>query len=578
MNKVADIIARMDSLSNNRQIWETTWSDIATYCLPDTQRFYPGASHITTPYDQFALGPASVERGRQRYDDTALRAVDRLASGIESLVTPQSGKWHGLALSNPLAPEPDEEEKVYFERYRDYLFAMRYNAKSGFIGAHQKALRSAIALGTGVVFVEEAMGGDEVSVPTLYRHLPLSGCYLAVDAQGEADTLYRKFQMTPRQMVQKFGPDNVDPNVLRRSQSIVDKDRRVNIIHAVEPRKDYAGAAKNTTKAAPWTSCYVDRDNGMILGESGFYEFPFIVYYWQPVEEDIPYAQSPVMMAMSDIKGLNSIRKTTLRGFQQYFDPPIAVSHDGVMNRPNLNPRSVNYNAIDGNGRLRIQPIITAQRPDFAVEVIEAERKTVNASLYVDLFQILLQNPSMTATEALIRANEKGELLGPAGSKIQSAMSRMVDRESGIMERKGAFRPGAALEPPQSLAGKPFHAAFTSPLDRLRMAAEGLGIQRTLQTLLPLAQAKPDVLDNLDTDFTVRKVGDIEGAPQQMWVPIEQRDAARQQRAQQQAMAQALEAAKTGGEAAKNIVPSIQGMAQLAGLPQQPPPTGPRPQ
>jgi len=220
-----------------------------------------------------------------------------------------------------------------------------------------------------------------------------------------------------------------------------------------------------------------------------------------------------VMMALSDIKGLNSIRKTTLRGLQQYFDPPIAIAHDGVMNRPNLNPRAVNYNTIDANGRMRIQPIITQQRPDFAQEIIDAERKGVNDSLYVTLFQILLQNPSMTATEAMIRANEKGELLGPAGGKIQQAMAREVDRLAGILERKGVMRRGAPLAPPPSLSGRAFGARFTSPLDRLRRSQEGIGIQRTLQTILPLAQADPGIIDNFDLDEIARLTVEIEGAP-----------------------------------------------------------------
>lgn len=574
---VNDINARMSALANYRLTWESDWSTVADYCLPDHQRFSPGNANGVAAYDQFALGPTSVERGRIRYDDTALRAVDRLGSGMESLVTPQSGKWHGLALSNPLAPEATDEEKEYFERLRDYHFAMRYNSRSGFIGAHQKALRSAIALGTGIVYVEEAIGGDEVAVPALYRYLPLSECYLAVDAQGEPDTLYRRFTMTARQMVQRFGKDKVCEAVRRAANNQTDRDKNFVIIHAVQPRKEANNYGAGTAQNAPWSSCYVDRDNACILGESGFYEFPFIVYYWQPVEQNIPYAQSAVMNALSEIKGLNAMRKATLKGTQMYLDPPSMVAHDGVMNRPNLNPGRMNYGMLDSQGRARIQFLSNGTRPDFITEILKYDRDSVNDALYINMFQILINSPNMTATEALIRANEKGELLGPAGSKIQTAMARLVDREGGIIERKGAFRPGAALAPPRSLVGKSFHAAFTSPLDRLRMAAEGLGIQRTLQTLLPLAQIKPEVADNLDMDWTVRKVGEIEGAPQKMWVPVDQRDATRQQNQQMQAAQRAAELAKTGGEAAKNIVPAMGQMAQLAGLPGMKPATGAAP-
>ena len=559
-----DLITRMDALANGRTIWESVWTEIANYCLPDVARFVPGTSSLNpSAYDNFAAGPPSVERGRVRYDDTALRAVDRLASGMESLVTPQSEKWHGLAVTDPLSPESSDEEKEYFETYRDYMFAVRYNPKSGFIGAHQKALRSAIALGSGIVFVEENMGTAAHAVPALYRYLPLSQSYLAVDAQGEPDTLYRKFTMTARQMIQRF-EGNVADSVKRAADNQSEKDRMFTIIHAVQPRQE-RGSIGNSAKSSQYASFYLDRDNMKLMGESGFFEFPFVVYYWQPVEENIPYAQSPVMMALSDIKGLNAVRKTALRGLQQFIDPPMAIAHDGVMNRPNLNPRAINYNAIDGQGRMKIQPILTMQRPDFVQEIVEAERKNINDSLYVTLFQILLQNPQMTATEAMIRANEKGELLGPAGGKLQHAMAREVERLAGILERKGAMRRGSPLEPPESLAGREFGARFTSPLDRLRRSAEGIGIQRTLQTVIPLAQIDPTIVDNFDLDEVAHSITEIEGAPHKILKTTDERDAVRQAKQQMQQLQAGLEMAKTGGEAAKNIVPAVGQAAAIVG-------------
>jgi hypothetical protein len=161
----------------------------------------------------------------------------------------------------------------------------------------------------------------------------------------------------------------------------------------------------------------------------------------------------------------------------------------------------------------------------------------------------------------MIRANEKGELLGPAGGKIQQAMAREVERLGGILDRKGALRQGSPLAPPPSLAGRDFGARFTSPLDRLRRSQEGLGIQRTLQTIMPLIQADPGVIDNFDLDEIARLTVEIEGAPHRIMKRTSERDAARAQKQQMQGMQQALMMAKTGGEAAKNLMPAL-GQAQ----------------
>lgn len=572
----ADICKRMNVLAMDRALWESIWNSVTTFALPDHARWYPGSSGGSNNYDMFARDPSSIERGRQRYDDTTLRSVDRLAAGMESLVTPQSEKWHGLTINDPLAAEPSDEEKEYFERERDYMFKVRYNPKSGFIGAHQKALRSSIALGTGVVYMEEAMGPQAHITPVLYRYLPLSECYLAVDAQGNPDTLFRRFTMTARQMVQKFGKEKLHQRVVTAAEDPAKMDTPFRVIHAVQPRED-AGSYGLTNKNAPFSSCYVDEDNKTLIGESGFYEFPFVVYYWAPVE-NMPYAQSPVMMAMSEIKGVNVMSKASLKGLAHYMDPPWATAHDGIINRLNMNPGKMNYRAMDTQGHMLVAPISNGANPNFIQEILVPGRENIKDALYVNLFQILLNNPNMTATEAMIRANEKGELLGPAGGKIQHAMAHEVERMGGILGRKGAFDKGAALAPPDSLQGRPWGAAFTSPLDRLRKSGERIGIQQTLQTVLPLAQLDDEVLDNYDLDELVRTDTAASGAPQRIMRTVEERDARREQRRQQKQVAQALEMAKTGGEAAKNIVPAMQGMASLAGLPGQPPPTGVRPQ
>jgi beta-glucanase (GH16 family) len=44
----------------------------------------------------------------------------------------------------------------------------------------------------------------------------------------------------------------------------------------------------------------------------------------------------------------------------------------------------------------------------------------------------------MTATEALIRAQEKGDLLSPVGLKIQAALADLIDIEFDIYEGKGS--------------------------------------------------------------------------------------------------------------------------------------------
>lgn len=552
MTLASDILDRAEHLAQKRQPWEKVWLDTVRFALPMGERFFSSQARRAA-VDAFARGPRAEERGREIFDATSVWSVDRLTAGLESLTTPAAEKWHGLGTLDPLAPEPSDAELEWFDRYRDFLFAARYEARSGFALANQQAIRSAVALGTGIYLVEEAFddrAGTGAAMPFRYRPIPLSECFIATDSTGAPDTLYRRFSMTARQMVQKFG-GRVAARVKTAADNPKDKDRLFEIVHAVFPREERGARGGRASQApdAAFSSVYVDADHRHLIGESGFFEFPYVIYYWQQ-DPETGYGESPVMLALAEIKSLNLLSKHTLRAAQQWTNPPIAIPNDGVVRRPNLNPGAVNVGAIDEEARPRIVPLVTAQNPTFVQQVLEVKREQLRESLFVNLFQILLQNPQMTATEALIRANEKGELLGPAGAKIQAGLSRLVERETGILERKGVFEGGGPLSPPDSLLGRGFGVRFRAPLDRLRRAGELLGVQQTFAFAGQIAQFDPTVLDRLDTDKALDLAQEINGAPRVIFrrdEEVEQLRAERDELAPAQA-ALAAAAEMAGGE------------------------------
>jgi hypothetical protein len=65
-------------------------------------------------------------------------------------------------------------------------------------------------------------------------------------------------------------------------------------------------------------------------------------------------------------------------------------------------------------GRCSFSRSIHGQRPDYAFNYAGNRSEEIRDMLYVNLFQILVQNPQMTATEALIRQEEKGLIAWPS--------------------------------------------------------------------------------------------------------------------------------------------------------------------
>ena len=569
MTIVADLLSRAAQLSDDRAGFEAEWDEIARFCLPMAE--HTADRNDFRQLDQVLQRKSrAAQRAPDVYDSSSITLVARLAAGMESLTAPQSEKWHGLDVDDPFGAKPAPNDVQWLEAVRDYQFTARYDARAGFQTAFQNALRRQIAFGTAIVQTEEAFGGPGqtgVAVPVYYRHIPLAQCYLATNAQGVADTNFRRFSMTARQMVQKFGKDRVSEKVKAAADDDKRRDEAIELLHATMPRPE-AGSSKGTSRDSPFASYWVEVDTKHLIADGGFFEFPYHVFYWEQ-RDDSAYGESPVMQAIADIRRFQNMSKHGLRAFQQWTDPPLATVADGQMKRPNLNPRALNPGALDEQGRPRVQPLITAQRPDFALEILRTQREGLRESLYINLFQAMVDRPSGTATEAMIRADEKAQLLGPAGAKIHGALASMIEREFAIISRKGAFEATSRLAPPPSLQDREIKVKFTSPLDRMRRANEVLGIQQTLEMAGALAELKqdPSILDRINSDEALKITREVVGAPAAMMLDDEAVQAAQQQRAQQQqlmAAQQELAAVQAGAQTASQASQAAGDMAAVA--------------
>jgi hypothetical protein len=201
-------------------------------------------------------------------------------------------------------------------------------------------------------------------------------------------------------------------------------------------------------------------------------------------------------------------------------------------------------------------------------ELMQFRREQVRDSMYLNLFQTLANAPQMSATEAMIRAQEKGEFLGPTASRIQSALSRLIDRELAILERKGAFRPDSKLVPPENLRGKTFNVRFSAPVDRLRKASDLVGISRTLEIMQMLAAIDPNVVDNIDGDETLEIIRQRLGAPRRMMRKPQEVDEIRERKDAQNNASMAMAGANSAADTAQKAsaaLPEVQKLMQSYG-------------
>lgn len=557
---VQDLKDEWKALADARMPWERYWRNVAAYVLPQTEGF----DRLLSTNKDIAINsvvstPVAANKSKDIYDMTSLWGIERLTAGMLSLKTPETQHWHNLGLDSYFGEEPTYEENVSLERLRNYLFKVRSNPKSGFWNAHRAAIKSMCAFGDGWMYIGEQPGGD-TRTPYLYEYAPLVELYPAVGPDGQPNRMARVFRWSALQIATKW-PDKCGAMITEMANDPTRRHNVVRVMHFIRQRRDENRGGIGV-RGARFESHYCLPDDNHYIGEGGYFEFPFTRYAWANSGQR-PFSEGPVAFAIGEIKSLQEMSKNELIAIQTSLRPAYAT-HGKNFTRINLNPGVSNPGLITGDGKPLFAPMNSGVRPDFAQGVLEARRNNVREMLYLNLWQIILQDKNDTATEALIRAQEKGELLGPVGISMNEGLSSMVDREVSILNRKRAFAEGSPLEMPESMDKKGVSPDFNSPLDRLRRMGELVGMQRLVEFTGMLEQFKPGTAARLDVDEMLETAQDVLGAPVRS---LRDRDATQEDRdgqAQLQQTAAAMEAARMGGDAARAIGEGGQALTQGA--------------
>lgn len=526
---VNTILKHQEQLANKRSNWESWWEDIA-------YRVMPAAAQFTTTSEE---GERRTER---LFDGTAVTANERFASVMEDLLTPRSQRWHGLAPEDSDL-EDNHEVQVYFEEVTRILFAMRYRPQANFASQKHQGYMSVGAFGNSCLFIDEEVGSGP-----RYRQIHMREAFWAENHHGVVDTLYRKFTLQGRQALKRFGK-NLPPKTYQDAEKNPFKD--LEFIHCTQPNEDRKSGAKDY-RGMPWASYYVDCAQKQMVETGGFTSWPYALgrYMLGPRET---YARSPAMACWGGILTLNEEKKTILRAGQKEVDPPILLQEDGALEPFNLRAGALNYGMVTGDGTPLALPFKQGANLPLGLELMGLEKQHIDDSFLVTVFQILLENDQMTATQVLEISQQKGMLLAPImGRQHSEDLGPLIERELDI-----AAKAGLLPEMPEILRerGANYKIEYKSPLARAMRAQDGVAIARTLETLPVAIQIDPNAAYVLDVMEALREMAEINGVPAKLMRSKEMiaEILAQQEQAEQaqQALAAAPDISKSALQAAQ---------------------------
>ena len=514
------LLTRFSRLAGQRQNWETHWQEVADYMMPRK-------SDVTK----------KRTRGDKRmeliFDSSPLQALELLAASLHGMLTNPSTPWFTLRFKQDNV-ENEDEAKLWLESATDAMYTA-FN-RSNFQQEIFELYHDLITFGTAAMFIEE---DEEDFIKFSTRHI--DEVYIAENDKGRIDTIYRRFNLSARAVVQKFGTA-VSQDILVLEKK--DPYKEVEIIHAVYPRADF-NPTKKDKKNMPFESVYMEYKNGNELSVSGFKEFPFVVPRYLKASHEI-YGRSPAMTALPDVKMLNEMVKTTIKAAQKQVDPPLLVPDDGFLLPVRTVPGGLNF--YRSGTRDRIEPLNIGANNPLGLNMEEQRRDSIRSVFYVN--QLMMQDgPQMTATEVIQRNEEKMRLLGPVLGRLQSELLKpLIDRVFAILLRNNMLP-----QAPEFLSGRDIEIEYVSPLAKAQKSSELQSIMRAIEILGSLANVAP-VFDYVNFDNLVKHLADIVGMPQKLLKSQNQVNAERQQAAQaaqqQQQMAQMQQVAQAAGDVA----------------------------
>ena len=519
-----ELKANLSQLIEKRSTWENHWQEVADY-------FFTRKADVNT---QRTRGD---KRNIQIFDSSAIHSLELLASSLHGTLTSSANRWFSLRFKEA-AINDDDSSREWLEDTTDRMYLAF--SRSNFQQEIFESYHDLIAFGTSCVMIEE---DDDDIVRFSSRHI--KEIYIAEDARGMVNCIYRRFKISAKAAVEKFGFDNLSRSIQNTFKNTPFED--VELCHVVKPRDMY-NPKKLDKSNMPFFSAYFEYNDDHIISISGFREFPYVVPRYLKGSNEV-WGRSPAMAALPDVKVLNKMVEISLKAAAKQVDPPLLVPDDSFTLPVRMSPGSINF--FRAGSRDRIEPLNIGANNPLGLNMEDQRRKSISRTFHVD--QLMIQESrAMTATEVMSRNEEKMRIIGPVMSRLQSELLQpLIIRVFSIMLRNKLLLP-----PPDILQGQEIEVEYVSPLAIAQKSTELSSIMRGLEVFGSISQVTP-IQDWLNEKGLVKQIIKVLGLPAKMInsdAEVEEIKATRQeQQAQQADMMQAMQEAKVAKDAAPMV-------------------------
>ena len=533
--------SKVRQMEENRQDYLKRWKAIRDYQLP-----YIGCFDDTADTTDYAR-----RRDTNIYHSVAWQANQSFAAGVMSGLTPPSRQWFRLIWSNDTMKNHPEAGELLDKRMnilQDVLL------KSNFYNAiHSAYLELAFGQAPLAIFQDADTGVHFVPFTV--------GTYMMENGpDGIVDTFCTKYEMTARQLADKFGADRL-PSSIRAELENGGVKTKHKLWWLVEPNRFHDRNKEVMDKYhMKYLSLYwLEEGEKDFIDIGGFQEWPIPVARYL-VTGNETYGKGPGWFAEGDSKGLQKLEKDDIIAVELGIKPPMAASATTAKQGINLTPGS--YTVVERNEPVTPLFNVNVNLQHLQEKILDLQDR-IKRAYSADLFMMLerLEDKNMTAQEVLQRKQEQLQQLGPVVQRLQfEFLRKIIERVYNILDRAGILPQPEDAELALALSQEEVTIEYISPLAQAQKMAGMTNIEQAIAFTGQLAQFDQSVLDKIDFAKTIDSYFDMVGAPASIKRTEEEYEAIQQQKAQamaeakqQEQMAQAVQMAAPAAQAAKNI-------------------------
>lgn len=423
-------------------------------------------------YFRVQRSPGDLTQLAPKTDDSAQTYLPMHAAVMNSLLTPAAYLWHQLRFAN------DKTQMTYggqLAKQNDFLYKKRYSAESNFVCAINTIYMNNAVYGWYVLEMSKDVARRQVT----YRALPIREFVIDQNERGFVDTFYRKVKMTYRQLRQRF-PDYVPNCAKDQSDSgtpYLWLNKLMELMHVVEP---------SLTDAGKFDSVYIDKSEGRIISKTVEPYSKYIAGRSATFSNtNDPYGFSPMMSILPSTKNLNAIAFDLVKAAHHASRLDLVTGEDIVNPRNYPDVTSIINGGMDSEGRPQVAVLSQRDMPTLDY-MVQGWQKRIKDALFVDMFISLQDTQSRSATDAMLKANERANIIAPLGDRlIRELLQPMIELEIKMYGEMGVLP-----EFPADAEGEVFDVILDNPMlrgQRLDSANALMNMAATLGNLQPLS-------------------------------------------------------------------------------------------